>query len=283
MTSTWILTLHCPDRPGIVHAVTAALLTVSANITEAQQFCDTASGRFFMRVCFTCEAGPPDALLGDTVTQLAARFDMQWQLHDSKHKARLLLLVSRQGHCLNDLLFRTQSGQLNANIVAVAGNHDDHRALVEQRDIPFHHLPVSQDNRAEQETAILQLVEKEQIDLVVLARYMQILSPALCQQLAGRAINIHHSFLPGFKGGRPYHQAHERGVKIIGATAHYVTEDLDEGPIIEQGVMHVDHTQTPKDLEHIGSDIECTVLARAVRLYVEHRLLLSGKRTIVFR
>lgn len=283
MTLTWILTLHCPDRPGIVHAVTAALLSVAANISEAQQFCDAASGRFFMRVCFSCDHHDANTQLGDTLAQVAERFDMQWQLHDSSHKARLLLLVSRQGHCLNDLLFRTQSGQLNADIVAVAGNHEDQRTLVEQRGIPFHYLPVNQDNRAAQEDAILQLVKNEQIDLVILARYMQILSPALCQQLASRAINIHHSFLPGFKGARPYHQAHERGVKVIGATAHYVTEDLDEGPIIEQGVMHVDHTQTPKDLAHTGSDIECNVLARAVRLHVEHRLLLSGKRTIVFR
>ena len=208
---------------------------------------------------------------------------MDWQLHDARRRARLLVLVSRQGHCLNDLLFRAHSGQLNVDIAAVVSNHTDFAGLSASYGIPFHHLPVDADNRAGQEAAIVALVERERIDLVVLARYMQILSPALCDALAGRAINIHHSFLPSFKGAQPYHQAYARGVKIIGATAHYVTSDLDEGPIIEQDVARVDHAMTPRDLVRLGSDIESLVLARAVRRHVEHRILLNGHRTVVFR
>ena len=214
---------------------------------------------------------------------LAGEFGMDWQIHDARRRARLLVLVSRQGHCLNDLLFRAHSGQLRVDIAAVASNHGDFAALSASYGVPFHHLPVDAASRPAQEQAILDLVERERIDLVVLARYMQILSPRLCEALAGRAINIHHSFLPSFKGAQPYHQAHARGVKIIGATAHYVTPDLDEGPIIDQDVAHVDHAMTPAALIRIGSDVESRVLARAVRLHVEHRILLNGHRTVVFR
>ncbi len=221
--------------------------------------------------------------LGARFAVLADTFGMDWQLHDARRKARLMVLVSKQGHCLNDLLFRVHSRQLPVDIACVVSNHADFAALAQSYGVAFHHLPVSTDNRAAQERQIIDLVEREQIDLVVLARYMQILSPELCDALAGRAINIHHSFLPSFKGAKPYHQAHQRGVKIIGATAHYVTRDLDEGPIIEQDVARVDHAMTPKELVRMGSDIESLVLARAVRRHVEHRILLNGHRTVVFR
>jgi formyltetrahydrofolate deformylase len=215
--------------------------------------------------------------------KLAQDFSMRWELHDARRRARLLVLVSRHGHCLNDLLFRCHSGQLPVDIAAVASNHPDFAPLAASYGVAFHHLPVDAGNRAEQERRILDLNQSLSADLVVLARYMQILSPEMCGALSGRAINIHHSFLPGFKGARPYHQAHARGVKMIGATAHYVTADLDEGPIIEQDVAHVNHAMTPRELMRVGSDIESRVLARAVRSHVEHRLLLNGHRTVVFR
>lgn len=278
-----ILTLSCPDRTGIVYRVSGSLFEAGCNIDDAQQFGDADSGRFFLRVHFHA---PDDAALArvrEGFAALACDYAMDWQLHDAQRKARLLVLVSRQGHCLNDLLFRTHTGQLPATIAAVVSNHRDHEALADSYGVPFHHLPVSADSKREQERAILDLAAAEQIDLVVLARYMQILSADMCQALAGRAINIHHSFLPSFKGARPYHQAHARGVKIIGATAHYVTGDLDEGPIIEQDVARVDHAMTPDDLARLGSDTESLVLARAVRRHVEHRILLNGHRTVVFR
>lgn len=228
-----ILTLSCPDRTGIVYRVSGLLFDAGCNILDAQQFGDADSGRFFLRVHFD----RPEALEPETLrarlAELGAAFDMDWQLHDAQARARLLVLVSKHGHCLNDLLFRAHSRQLKVDIAAVASNHEDFAPLAASYDVPFHYLPVDAATRATQERAILDLVERERIDLVVLARYMQILSPALCAALAGRAINIHHSFLPSFKGAQPYHQAHARGVKIIGATAHYVTPDLDEGPIIE--------------------------------------------------
>ena len=278
-----ILTLSCPDTTGIVYRVTGLLFDAGCNILDAQQFGDDESGRFFLRVHFDL----PEAIAADALrarfAPLADAFAMEWQIHDARRKARLMVLVSKQGHCLNDLLFRVHSRQLPVEIACVASNHDDFAALAQSYGVAFHHLPVSAAHRDEQEQRILDLVEREQIDLVVLARYMQILSPALCDALAGRAINIHHSFLPSFKGARPYHQAHQRGVKIIGATAHYVTRDLDEGPIIEQDVARVDHAMTPKELVRMGSDIESLVLARAVRRHVEHRILLNGHRTVVFR
>ena len=278
-----VLALSCPDRTGIVYRVTGLLFDQGCNILDAQQYGDEESGRFFLRVHFQLPA--PAALAGvrERFGQLAGGFDMDWQLHDARRRARLLVLVSRQGHCLNDLLFRAHSGQLPVDIAAVVSNHADFAALAGSYGVPFQHLPVDASNRDGQEQAIIDLVERERIDLVVLARYMQILSPRLCQALAGRAINIHHSFLPSFKGAQPYHQAHARGVKIIGATAHYVTPDLDEGPIIEQDVARVDHAMTPRELVRTGSDIESQVLARAVRRHVEHRILLNGHKTVVFR
>ncbi len=278
-----ILTLSCPDRTGIVYRVTGLLFDAGCNILDAQQFGDDESGRFFLRVHFDLPATVTADGLRTLFAPLADAFAMEWELHDARRKARLMVLVSKQGHCLNDLLFRVHSRQLPVEIACVASNHDDFAALAQSYGVAFHHLPVSGDNRGEQEKRIVDLVERERIDLVVLARYMQILSPELCDALAGRAINIHHSFLPSFKGAKPYHQAHQRGVKIIGATAHYVTRDLDEGPIIEQDVARVDHAMTPKDLVRMGSDIESLVLARAVRRHVEHRILLNGHRTVVFR
>ena len=278
----YILTLDCPDRTGIVHAVSGWLLEKQGNILDSQQYGDPESRRFFLRIHFSLPE-PRDAdLLTEEFAPLAARHDMRAKLYDAQRKARLLILVSRQGHCLNDLLFRTRSGQLPVEIAAVASNHRDHADFVTAQGIPFHHYPVTPETKAEQERRILDLVEQERIDLVVLARYMQVLSPALCEALANRAINIHHSFLPSFKGARPYHQAHARGVKIIGATAHYVTPDLDEGPIIEQDVARVHHALSPEALTEVGSDVESQVLARAVRWHVEHRILRNGQRTVVF-
>ncbi len=278
-----ILTLSCPDRTGIVYRVSGLLFEAGCNILDAQQFGDEETGRFFLRVHFDRAGEAGDAALKERLAALGRDFDMDWQLHDARRRARLLVLVSRQGHCLNDLLFRAHSGQLPVEIAAVASNHADFALLTASYGIAFHHFPVDAADKGVHERRILELVEREGIDLVVLARYMQILSPALCEALAGRAINIHHSFLPSFKGARPYHQAHARGVKIIGATAHYVTSDLDEGPIIEQDVARVDHTMAPKELVRMGSDIESLVLARAVRRHVEHRILLNGHRTVVFR
>ena len=278
-----ILTLSCPDRTGIVYRVTGLLFDAGCNILDAQQFGDDESGRFFLREHFDLPATVTADGLRALFAPLADAFAMEWELHDARRKARLMVLGSKQGHCLNDLLFRVHSRQLPVEIACVASNHDDFAALSQSYGVAFHHLPVSGDNRGEQEQRIVDLVERENIDLVVLARYMQILSPELCDALAGRAINIHHSFLPSFKGAKPYHQAHQRGVKIIGATAHYVTRDLDEGPIIEQDVARVDHAMTPKELVRMGSDIESLVLARAVRRHVEHRILLNGHRTVVFR
>ena len=281
--SDFILTLSCPDRRGIVHKVSGVLLAHEGNIIDAQQFGDEETGQFFLRVHFSV----PDAAVIQSITsdfaELAQTFQMQWHLHDAKKQARLLILVSRQGHCLNDLLYRIRSGQLAVQAVAIVSNHRDFEAMAQAYGIAFHHMPITADNKAEQEKALLDLIERENIDLVVLARYMQILSESLCRSLAGRAINIHHSFLPSFKGARPYYQAHARGVKIIGATAHYVTADLDEGPIIEQDIERVDHAMSAKDLTQVGSDIESLVLARAVRAHIEHRVLINGSRTVVFR
>ncbi|MFN3628519.1 MAG: formyltetrahydrofolate deformylase [Casimicrobiaceae bacterium] len=282
--SRFVLTLSCPDRPGIVHAVSGFLVAEGCNIVEAQQFDDESTGRFFMRVEFVRQAEEPiDAVeLSRRFRAVSEPMAMQAAFWDATHRLRTLILVSRQGHCLNDLLFRHRNGQLPIEIAAVASNHRDFYQLVAGYGIPFHHLPVTPETKPEQERKLLALIEEEDIELVVLARYMQILSPALCERLAGRAINIHHSFLPSFKGARPYHQAHERGVKLIGATAHYVTTDLDEGPIIEQEVTRVTHAMGPEALTEAGQDLECRALARAVRWHAEHRVLLNGKRTVVF-
>ena len=282
MSESHILTLSCPDRTGIVHAVTGVLVEFGGNITQAAQFDDQGAERFFMRVQFALPAGRVEPLRG-AIAALAQRLAMEWKLHDAAARMPSLILVSRLGHCLNDLLFRYRSGLLPVDIRAVVSNHRDHYQLVASYDIPFHHIPVSAAGKPQAEAQLLELVDQESAELVVLARYMQVLSNGLCQALAGRAINIHHSFLPSFKGARPYTQAHERGVKIIGATAHYVTAELDEGPIIEQDIARVDHANDPLQLTHIGRDIECAVLARAVTWHAQHRVLVNGHKTVVFK
>lgn len=277
------LTVSCPDAIGIVAAVANFFAARRINIVEAAYFSDPDSHRFFMRTVFD-GATDWNPALGDAFAATVGQpFAMDWRFYDGRRKPRLLVLVSKFDHCLNDLLYRYRTGTLRAEIPAIVSNHPDLEPLARWHGVPFHHLPVSTATRAGQEAAILDMVEREQIDLVILARYMQVLSPAMAQRLAGRAINIHHSFLPGFKGAKPYQQAFARGVKLIGATAHYVTDDLDEGPIIEQEVERVDHTQTADDLVGIGRDIENIVLARAVRFHIEHRVLLSGSKTVVFR
>jgi formyltetrahydrofolate deformylase len=278
----YVLTLSCPDRPGIVAAVSGVLAQRDCNIVESQQFGDRGTGRFFMRTQFDAPDGIGDALTA-AFGALAPEFALDWRLHDLAVRSRVLILVSKHGHCLNDLLYRHRSGLLGIEVVAVASNHPDMRPLTQSYGIDYHHLPVRPGDRPAQEAEILALVEHYQADLVVLARYMQILSDDLCAKLPGRIINIHHSFLPSFKGARPYHQAHERGVKLIGATAHYVTPHLDEGPIIEQEVARVDHTHGPDELMAVGRDMECLALARAVRWHAEHRVLINAERTVVLR
>ena len=245
---------------------------------------DPVTQRFFMRTAFTTgEFTPAVGAFTERFSRIAKRFQMVWGLHDAERKERVLILVSKFDHCLNDLLYRYRTGDLAIEVPAVVSNHADLAPLAEWHGIPFHHLPVTPETKREQETAILRLVDDLEIDLVVLARYMQVLSAPTCHRLRGRCINIHHSFLPGFKGARPYHQAHERGVKLIGATAHYVTTDLDEGPIIEQAIERVDHTYGPQDLARVGRDIENVVLAHAVRFHVQHRVLINGSKTVVLR
>jgi formyltetrahydrofolate deformylase len=279
-----ILTFSCPDQRGIVHCVSGLLAELDCNITESQQFGDPYTHRYFMRVAATAEGRDPiiDELRA-RMTPIAAELGMVWEVHDAADRARVLVLVSKEGHCLNDLLFRWRSGALAIDIVGVASNHRDLEPLASSSGVPFHHLPVTAETKPGQEQRIVEIVERERADLVVLARYMQILSADLCATLEGKAINIHHSFLPSFKGARPYHQAHARGVKLIGATAHYVTPDLDEGPIIEQEVARVDHSYRPDQLMAVGRDLECVALARAVQWHVEHRVLRNGERTVVFR
>jgi formyltetrahydrofolate deformylase len=278
-----ILTISCADTVGIVAAVAGFFSSRGIFITESSHYGDPDSGRFFMRtVINVSRAAALDALQGE-FAEVSQRFDMTWALESAARRHRVLILVSRFDHCLNDLLYRYRTGALAVDIPAVVSNHPDLAPLAEWHRVPFHHLPVAGDARQEQEQRIESLIESLGIDLVVLARYMQVLSPGLCARLAGRCINIHHSFLPSFKGARPYHQAHARGVKLIGATAHYVTTDLDEGPIIEQAVERVDHANTAEELVAIGRDIESIVLARAVRWHVERRVLLNGSKTIVFK
>lgn len=280
-TTHWVLSLSCPDRPGIVRAVAGLLADHGGNITESQQFGDPLSGLFFMRV--QVEADVPREELVSALEALAPEFDMTWQLDVAGRRMRTVVMVSTAAHCLHDLLFRQQSEGLPVDIVAVVSNHTALAGVAEFYGIPFHHVPVTKDTKADAEARLLGLVDELDAELVVLARYMQILSDDLCRALAGRIINIHHSFLPSFKGARPYAQAHDRGVKLIGATAHYVTGDLDEGPIIEQDVERVDHSKRVEDLVALGQDVERRALARAVRWHAEHRVLLDGHRTIVFR
>ena len=279
-TAQWVLLLSCPDGPGIVHAVTGALAALGGNITESQQFGDPVSGRFFMRVEVT---GPPEReVLVEALAPVARRFAMTWHLDLAGRPKRTVLMVSKAPHCLLDLLYRSAHDRLPVEICAVVSNHTDLAPVAQFYAVPFHHIPVSPTTKPEAEAKLLSLIHEIDAELVVLARYMQILSPELCQELAGRAINIHHSFLPSFKGARPYAQAHARGVKLIGATAHYVTADLDEGPIIEQDVERVTHAASVEDLVALGEDVERRALAKAVRWHAEDRVALNGHRTVVF-
>ncbi|GAA2111499.1 formyltetrahydrofolate deformylase [Actinomadura alba] len=283
MSAEYVLTLSCPDRPGIVAAVSGLLAEHGCNILESQQYGDRDTGRFFMRVQFETADGIGDDELRGAFAALVPELAIDWRLNDIRVRPRVLIMVSKGGHCLNDLLYRQRSGLLDIDIAAVVSNHPVLRPLAQSYGIDYHHLPVAPGGKAAQEAEVLALVQHYQTDLVVLARYMQILSDDLCAKLQGKVINIHHSFLPSFKGARPYHQAHARGVKLIGATAHYVTPDLDEGPIIEQEVARVDHTQGPAELMAVGRDMECLALARAVRWHSEHRVLMNGDKTVVFR
>ncbi|MBK1683187.1 formyltetrahydrofolate deformylase [Rhodoferax fermentans] len=282
MNPVYILTLSCPDRLGLVHAVSGFLLERSGNIEEAAQYNDQSTGLFFMRVQFAC-AKLSFSELKTQLTDFAAPFEMQWRLHAQAEPMRTVIMVSKEGHCLNDLLFRWKSGLLPLDIRAIISNHREFYQLAASYNVPFHHLPVTAATKAQVEAKQLEIIQNEDAELVVLARYMQILSNDLCRALSGRAINIHHSFLPSFKGAKPYYQAHDRGVKLIGATAHYVTADLDEGPIIEQDVARVDHSKTVEDLTALGRDTESQVLARAVKWHSEHRVLLNGHKTVIFK
>jgi formyltetrahydrofolate deformylase len=285
----YVLTLSCPDKPGIVYTVSSFLVQHSGNILASQQYGESPGGRFFMRVHFSV---PPPREPVDPELQLdqlardfswvAEAFHMSWQLHDKAARIRTLIMVSRLGHCLNDLLFRWKTGALPVDVVGVVSNHDEFGELAASYRIPFHHIPVTPDTKAAAEAQLLSVIDEADAELIVLARYMQILSTEVCKRVEGRMINIHHSFLPSFKGAKPYHQAHARGVKLIGATAHYVTPDLDEGPIIEQDVIRVDHTLPPERLTEAGRDVEAQVLARAVTWHAEHRVLLNDDRTVVF-
>ncbi|WP_214404730.1 formyltetrahydrofolate deformylase [Pseudonocardia lacus] len=279
-----VLLLHCPDVPGIVHAVSEVLVQEKCTIVQSQQFGSSTTGTFFMRVEFAHIDGTPLDLpaLRGRMDLVAERFSMTWRLADAAQRQRAVIMVSRFAHCLNDLLFRNSIGELHLDVVAVVSNHTDLRRIADNYGVPFRHIPVTPDTKADAEAALLDLVRDEGAELVILARYMQILSDGLCQQLAGRAINIHHSMLPSFKGARPYHQAHARGVKFIGATAHYVTADLDEGPIIEQELIRVDHSLSPEQLAAHGREAESRALARAVRWHTENRIAVVGNRTVVF-
>ncbi len=287
----FVLTLSCPDRPGIVHAVAAYLYQAGGNILDSQQYADRIADRFFMRVHVEVQgtADPGAALDGAALRgrfgSIASDFGMDWELHDLAIRPRVLIMVSTLGHCLNDLLYRRDAESLGIDVPLVVGNHPDLGPLAAAHGVPFEHVPTGPDawSREQAEGRLLDLIDAHRIDFVVLARYMRILSPATCAKLAGRVINIHHSFLPSFRGARPHHQAHEHGVKVIGATAHYVTAELDEGPIIEQEVARVDHRSSPAELAAIGRDAERVALARAVRWHAEHRILLHGRRTVIFR
>ncbi len=279
----FVLTLSCDDRPGIVAAVATAIAVHDGNIVESAQYGDPESERFFMRVAFSVPQGADAEAYRAAFVPIAERFGFTWALHDLTVKPRVLILVSNFGHCLNDLLYRNAIGVLPMELVAVASNHETMRRRVEGEGLPYVHLPVTPETKAEQEAALAGFIAERKIDLVVLARYMQVLSRDLVESLAGRIINIHHSFLPSFVGARPYQQAHARGVKLIGATAHYVTPELDAGPIVEQGVERVDHAMSVDELVAAGRDVEATVLARAVLFHLEHRVLINGARTVVFR
>ncbi len=278
----FVFKLSCQDRPGIVAAVSSCIAEHGGNILESAQFDDLDTGDFFMRVRFSCQTDQGRDRWEHAFKPVIDRFGMRHELIDESHRQRVVIMVSKIDHCLNDLLYRWRRGRLAMDIVAVVSNHDVLRSEVEALGIPYHHWPVTPETKAEQEAKLLALIDAEQVDLVVLARYMQVLSNSLSRKLYGRVINIHHSFLPGFKGAKPYHQAHARGVKLIGATAHFVTEDLDEGPIIAQDVAVVDHSFSVRRMVDAGGDVEARVLARAVRYHLQNRILLNGNKTVVF-
>lgn len=278
--SKLVLTLSCPDQPGIVHAVTGVIGSVDGNIIQSQQFGDPDSGLFFMRVEVDSPVGRGPVEEG--LAKVAERFGATWSIDDLGRRIRTVIMVSREGHCLTDLLYRQRSQGLPIEVVAVVGNHPDLAPVAQFYGVPFLNIPVTKETKAKAEAELLDLIRSERVELVVLARYMQILSEKVCEEMSGRVINIHHSFLPSFKGARPYAQAHDRGVKLIGATAHYVTADLDEGPIIEQDVTRVTHADSTPDMVALGQDVERRVLAQAVRWHAEHRVLMDGSRTVVF-
>ncbi|MCW4115619.1 formyltetrahydrofolate deformylase [Aurantimonas sp. MSK8Z-1] len=280
--NTFILTLSCVDRPGIVAAVTTELAANGANIAESSQFWDRQTDRFFMRIGFTAPEGTSREQLERALQPAVTRFDMKTALVAEARVPRIVIMVSKFDHALQHLLYQIRVGWLRAEVAAIVSNHEDARSTAEAQGIPFHHWPVTRDTKAEQEARLVDLVQSAEVDLVILARYMQVLSDTLSNRLFGKVINIHHSFLPSFKGAKPYHQAHERGVKLIGATAHYVTPDLDEGPIIEQETERVTHALSADDLVAVGRDIEARVLGRAVKLHLESRVMLNGKKTVVF-
>ncbi|MDN5716851.1 MAG: formyltetrahydrofolate deformylase [Janibacter sp.] len=277
-----VLTLSGPDRRGIVHAVTGAMVGLGLNILDSQQFGDPSTGEFHLRMHLQGETALDEGALEGERTRLAVELGADVSIHDPHQPHRLLVMVSRQGHVLNDLLFRVRTGQLNVVVPAVVSNHEDFRAEVEWHGIPFHHVPVTRETKPQAEARLREIIEAEQVETVALARYMQVLSHEMCTDFPGRIINIHHSLLPSFKGARPYSQAHERGVKVIGATAHYVTADLDEGPIIEQDFRRVDHRMSPAQLAATGAELEAMAFGRALRWHVERRVVLRGRRTIVF-
>ena len=279
----FVLLIAAEDRKGIVAAVANSIASQDCNITESAQFGDDQTGRFFMRVAFATPTAMTIAQFTAAFTPVATELRLDWRIHDLSQKLRAMVMVSQGGHCLNDLLYRTSTGRLPMEVVSIVSNHTTWQRRAEHEGVPFFHLPITPENKLEQEARMLALVDEQQVDLIILARYMQVLSDALCRKLDGRVINIHHSFLPGFKGAKPYHRAYERGVKMVGATAHYVTADLDEGPIITQDVSVVDHADTVEDLILQGQDTESRVLARAVRLHIEHRVMRNGSRTVVFK
>ncbi|AJE48213.1 formyltetrahydrofolate deformylase [Celeribacter indicus] len=280
--SSHVLTVTCPSRRGIVAAISGKLAELGCNITDSAQFDDPATGMFFMRVSFASETGLSQAEIDTGFAPVARALDMVWTVHDEARKMKVVILVSRFGHCLNDLLYRWRIGALPIDIVAVVSNHMDYQKLVVNHDIPFHHVRVTKENKPAAEARLLEIVEESGAELMVLARYMQVLSDRLCQKMSGRIINIHHSFLPSFKGANPYRQAFERGVKLIGATAHYVTADLDEGPIIEQDTIRVTHAQSAEDYVSLGRDVEAQVLSRAIHAHIHHRVFINGNKTVVF-
>ncbi|HEV7275963.1 MAG TPA: formyltetrahydrofolate deformylase [Devosiaceae bacterium] len=282
MSSSFVLTLSCVDRPGIVAAVTTELAALGANIAESAQFWDRETGQFFMRLAFTAPEGAGRETIEKALKPAVERFAMRTALTDQAAKKKILVMVSKFDHALLHLLYQIRVGWLDAEVAAIVSNHEDSRATAEYEGIPYHHLPVTRDTKAAQEEEVIGLFKSTGADLVVLARYMQVLSDQFATRLFGQIINIHHSFLPSFKGAKPYHQAHERGVKLIGATAHYVTPELDEGPIIEQETARVTHAMSPDDLIAAGRDIESRVLARAVKLHLESRVMLNGRKTVVF-